>query len=225
MLDRRKFLTHIPAAATFGIIASAMHPNIAAATQEQTSIGAIETLMRGHGLLSRAMIIYSVIKGRIINKQETDPSLVTETASVFHNYLESFHEMAEEKYIFAPLEKNNLCFGAIQELKIQHGTGYELTNRITVLAKNGKMNSELVENFDYFDKMYRHHTAYEDTVIFPSFEALEKRSELAELATDLDLEEKKILGHHGFNDFLKQIASVEKKLGVYDLSTSTPKLS
>ncbi len=226
MLDRRKFLSYVPAAATtFGIIAGITHTSNALAAQEPLGISAIETLMRGHGLLSRAMIIYGVIKDRIVKGQETDPSLVLATASVFHDYLEGFHEMAEEKYIFAPMEKNNVCFAAIQELKIQHGTGYELTQRITNLGKKGKMNSELAKYFNDFKNMYRHHTAYEDTVIFPAFEAMEKRNELAELVADFDLEEKRVLGHHGFDDFLKQIANIEMKLGIYDLSTSTPKLS
>jgi len=225
MLDRRSFLSYIPAAATtFGAMVGMAPASDATASQGQQGISAIETLMRGHGLLSRAMIIYGVIKDRIVKGEETDPSLILNTASVFHNYLEGFHEMAEEKYIFGPMEKNNVCFAAIQELKIQHGAGYELTQRITNMANEGKINSNLAAYFDDFKKMYRHHTAYEDTVVFPAFEAMEKRNDLAELAAGFDLDEKRVLGHHGFDDFLKQIANVEIKLGIYDLYTSTPKL-
>lgn len=224
MLDRRRFLSYIPiAATTFGIMAG-IAPRSDAATQAVQGVSAIETLMRGHGLLLRAMIICDVIKDRIVKGQETEPSLILDTASVFHNYLEGFHEMAEEKYIFAPMEKNNVSFAAIQELKVQHGSGFELMHRITNLAKAGKLNSELAGYFTDFNNMYRHHAAYEDTVVFPAFETMDKHADLAELSATFDAEEKKVLGHHGFDDFLNQIAHVEKKLGIYELSSSTPKL-
>ena len=45
--------------------------------------------------------------------------------------------MVEEKYIFAPMENKKVGFAAIQELKVQHGSGFELTHRIANLAKAG----------------------------------------------------------------------------------------
>jgi hemerythrin-like domain-containing protein len=225
MLDRRSFLSYIPVAAgTLGVMAGIVPLRAEAAKQEPKGIGAIETLMRGHGLLLRAMIVLDVIKDRILKDKETEPSLIIDIATVFRNYLEDFHEMAEEKYIFAPLEKSNICFSSIQELKVQHGTGYELMHRTTDLAKSGKINAELAGYLDDFNKMYRHHAAFEDTVLFPSFEGLEKRADLVELASTFEEEEKRVLGHRGFDDFLNQIAKVEKKLGIFELSSSTPKL-
>jgi hemerythrin-like domain-containing protein len=224
MFDRRKFLTFVPiAAATFGVMAGLAPQSSAAKTQDQ-GVGAIETLMRGHGLLWRAIIVYDVIRDRILKGQETEPSLILDTASVIRTYLEDFHEKAEEKYIFAPLEKDSAQFAAIQELKVQHGTGYELTRRISNLSKTGKMNAELAGYLDDFQRMYRHHAAYEDTVIFPAFDVMEKRSDMAELAATFGVEEKKVLGHNGFDVFLNQIAHIEKQLGIYELATSTPKL-
>jgi hypothetical protein len=107
---------------------------------------------------------------------------------------------------------------------MQHGTGYELINRITALAQAGKVNTELAGLLDGFSRMYRYHAAWEDTVIFPNFDAMERRNELAELASTLDSEEKKILGNVGFETFVNNIASVEKQLGVYDPSNWTAKL-
>jgi hemerythrin-like domain-containing protein len=224
MLDRRRFLSYIPiAATTFGVMAGLAPGSKAAKTKDQ-GVGAIETLMRGHGLLLRAMIIYGVVRDRIGKGEETEPSFIFDTSATIHNYLEGFHEMAEEKYIFAPLEKDKAQFSAIQELKVQHGTGYELTSRISSLSKAGKLKTELAGYLDDFVKMYSHHAAYEDTVIFPAFDALKQPTELAELVVTFDAEEKRVLGNHGFDDFLNQIASVEKKLGIYELSSSTPKL-
>ena len=197
MLDRRRFLSYIPIAATsFGIMAG-LSPQVQAATTQEHGVGAIKTLMRGHGLLLRALIVYDVIKDRIVKGQEAEPSLILDTVSVFHNYLEGFHEMAEEKYIFAPMENNKVDFAAIQELKVQHGSGFELTHRITNLAKAGTLKAEMAGYLDDFIKMYRHHAAYEDTIIFPAFEAMDKRENLVELAETFASEEKKVLGHRG----------------------------
>jgi hypothetical protein len=86
------------------------------------------------------------------------------------------------------------------------------------------MNAELAGYIDQFQKMYRHHSAYEDTVIFPAFDLMEKRSDLEELTATFGDEEKKVLGRNGYDVFLNQIAHVEKQLGIYELSSSTPKL-
>ena len=72
--------------------------------------------------------------------------------------------------------------------------------------------------------MYRHHAAWEDTVIFPAFDIMTKRSELSELAATFEIEEKKILGPTGFDSFVNDLADVEKHLGIYDLSSWTAKL-
>ena len=223
MIDRREFLRYVPATTAVGLFDLASKVSGAEAVGS-AGLNAIESLMRGHGLLMRAVIIYDVSKDRIFKGQTVDPSLILKTASVFHDYLEEFHEKMEEKYIFASLEKERLHFASIQELKIQHGTGYELTSRITSLTKNGKQASELGTLLDDFVKMYRHHAAWEDTVIFPAFDFMEKKSDLSELSATFDLEENKILGHSGFRSFLNQIADVEKQLGIYELSTSTPRL-
>ena len=72
--------------------------------------------------------------------------------------------------------------------------------------------------------MYRYHASWEDTVIFPAFDEMERKSELAELAATFELEEKNILGNTGFESFVKDIAGVEKQLAIYDPSAWTAKL-
>lgn len=223
MFDRRKFLSYIPAA-TFAFASVISGAEADAATQHSPSVGAIETLMRGHGILMRAVIIYDVVRERISKHQETEPALILKTTAVIHTYLHDFHEKMEESYIFKPMEKAHIEFASIQELKIQHGTGYELITRITNLAKSGKIGADLSGDLDSFTRMYRYHAAWEDTVVFPAFDAMERRSELAELAVTFESEEKTILGHAGFETFVNDIAGVEKQLGIYDPSRWTAKL-
>jgi hemerythrin-like domain-containing protein len=225
MLDRRKFISFIPASiAGFGLFAGLM-PGQGLAAAKQAQVGAIETLTRGHGLLLRATLIYEVAGNRTAKGEKIDPSLVQTTAQVIRRYLHDFHEMMEEKYIFAPLELSKICFSSIQELKVQHGTSYELTQRILKLTAAGKLNTEVVGYMTDYTKMYTHHTAWEDTVIFPAFDSLEKKRDIDELAATFSAEERKILGNDGFDSFLGQIAEVEKQLNIFELSTSTAKIS
>lgn len=223
MIDRRRFLSHVPAAAVLGVTLG-NNALANAAAKDSSGVGAIETLMRGHGLMLRTLIIYDVLRDRITRGQTVEPSSIIKTAEVIHGYLEEFHEKAEEKYIFASMERAKLCFDSIQELKIQHGTGYELNRRITSLCRDGKLGPELCGYLGDFVAMYRHHAAWEDTVVFPAFDELEGSKNLADLSSTIAAEEKQILGRSGFQSFLNQIADVEKQLGIFELSSSTPKL-
>lgn len=222
MIDRRKFLSYVPTAAALGGVLVAGSAN--ASGKDSISIGAIETLSRGHGLLGRAMIIYDVIRERLGKGHSIEPESILKTADVFHSYLEEFHEKTEEKYVFASMEKAKLCFDSIQELKVQHGTGFELNKRISSLAKDGKLGPELAGYLGDFNSMYRHHMAWEDTVIFPAFDDLEGSKNITSLAAEVAADEKKILGGSGFESFVKQLADVEKRLGIFELSGSTAKL-
>ncbi|MBX9685684.1 MAG: hemerythrin domain-containing protein [Candidatus Obscuribacterales bacterium] len=209
-----------------GFYTNRCHPPTGTTRAEETyqGVGAIETIMRGHGLLLRTIIIYDLIGERLAKGEKTDPALVLKTTEVIHTYLQNFHENMEERYIFKPMEDANSNAASIQELKIQHGTAYELTRRITDLAKAGKLNSELQGYLGSFGKMYRYHSAWEDTVIFPAFDGLMSKKDLADLGGVLQQEEKKILGTSGFASFVKDIAAVERQLGIYDPSKWTAKL-
>lgn len=224
MFGRRRFLSqYLPAATVaFGTIISTT--GTTRAEEAYQGVGAIETIMRGHGLLLRTIIIYDLIGERLAKGEKADPSLILKTTEVIHTYLQNFHENMEERYIFKPMEDANSNTASIQELKIQHGTAYELTRRVTDLAKTGKLNSELQGYLVAFGKMYRYHSAWEDTVIFPAFDLLMSRKDLADLGRVLEQEEKKILGTSGFESFVKDIAAVERQLGIYEPSKWTAKL-
>lgn len=224
MFDRRQFLSQYLPAATVAFGTLVNSGSAIRAAEGYHGIGAIETIMRGHGLLLRAIIIYDLIGEQLVKGEKADPVLVLKTTGVIHTYLQGFHENMEERYIFKPMEEANNNVGSIQELKIQHGTAYELTQRITGLAKAGKLNSELQGYLGAFGKMYRYHSAWEDTIIFPAFDALLSQKDLADLGGIFVQEENKILGTTGFESFVKDIASVEKQLSIYDPSKWTAKL-
>jgi hemerythrin-like domain-containing protein len=223
MLDRRKFMAFIPASiAAFGISELAAPPQ---ARADGKHVGAIESLTRGHGLLIRSLRIYDTAVARSGKGEAVDPVLVKTTADLVLHYFHDYHEPMEEKYIFGPLELHKKCFSSIQVLKMQHGTSYELNQRISKLAGSGKLTPEALGYMSGFSKMYTHHSSWEDTVIFPAFDAEEKRSDIDSLAETFANEERKILGSDAFESFLGKIADVEKQLNIYDLAASTANLS
>ncbi len=224
MIDRREFLAYVPTVLTLPIFSIVSTTNPAQAAQSSATLSPIENLMRAHGILDRAMLIYDDIRQRIGNDEKVDPALLIKVTTTIHDYFADYHEKMEEKYIFAQMEKANQQFSSIQQLKEQHGIGWELTERIRNLARANKLTPEAIGYLQVYVKMFRHHAAWEDTVVFPQFRSLVDAKELAELGHIFESEETKQFGPGGFQSIVDVLADVERHLGIYDLASSTPKL-
>ena len=74
-----------------------------------------------------------------------------------------------------------------------------------------------------FLRMYRPHEAREDTVLFPAFRSIVSAHEYDALGEDFEKKEDELFGDEGFFRVVDQVAELEKKLGIYDLSQFTPK--
>ena len=71
--------------------------------------------------------------------------------------------------------------------------------------------------------MYRPHEAREDTVLFPAFRSIVSKNEYDSLGDEFEKKEDELFGEEGFFKVVDQVAGLEKKLGIYDLSKFTPK--
>jgi hemerythrin-like domain-containing protein len=71
--------------------------------------------------------------------------------------------------------------------------------------------------------MYRPHEAREDTVLFPAFHGIVSKNEYDSLGEEFEKKEDELFGEEGFFKVLDQVAALEKKLGIYDLSRFTPR--
>ena len=69
--------------------------------------------------------------------------------------------------------------------------------------------------------MYRPHAAREDTVLFPAFRAVIGRSGYAELGEQFEDKEHELLGEHGFEGTVAEVAQLEAALGIADLAKFT----
>jgi hypothetical protein len=70
--------------------------------------------------------------------------------------------------------------------------------------------------------MYRPHEAREDTVLFPALHQILKPMEYDALGDEFEDKERELFGSDGFEKVVDEIAGLEKKLGIYELSAFTP---
>src|ERR1044071_4242707 len=90
---RRRLLLAVPG----GIGLMAVGDIAFAAQDKEKEVGAVEDLMREHGVLRRCLIVYSETAARLRNGDRIDPQAVQHTAELFRRFGEGYHEMQLEE--------------------------------------------------------------------------------------------------------------------------------
>lgn len=222
--DRRAILA-MSLAAT-GLIA-AHSPAIAAGKAEEKEVGAVEDLMREHGVLRRALLIYSETAIKLRGNTAVDPKPIQMTAQLFRGFGEDYHEKKlEEAHIFPAVAKaGGPAAGLVDTLKQQHDRGREITDYILAVSGKGAIGAgdaePLAHAFETFVLMYRNHVAREDTVVFPAWKAALSARQLHEIGDKFEDIEHQQFGHDGFEDAVQQMAQIEQALGLGDLAQFT----
>lgn len=188
---------------------------------------AVEDLMREHGVLRRALLVYSEASARIVGaKQDVPLDALGRAAALFRTFGEDYHERAlEEQHVFVPLIKAGGTHGALAKtLTSQHQRGREITDYVTAVAKKGRgaADATFANTLVSFVRMYQHHAAIEDTIIFPAWKRAISAAQYDELSDQFEDLEHKMFGEDGFEDALTRIASIEQAFGLTDLAALTP---
>lgn len=193
----------------------------------QKEVGAVEDLMREHGVLRRCLIVYSETAGRLRAGDHLDPKPIGQTAELFRRFGEGYHEMVlEEMHIFPTVKQSGGPAAAlVDELKTQHERGREITEYILQTVGKGGIGTgdaePLAHAFETFVRMYRAHAAREDTIVFPAWNEALSQPQLHEMGAKFETIERQMFGHDGFEDAVTQIAAVERNLGLADLAKFT----
>ena len=191
-----------------------------------TEVTATEDLMREHGVLRRCLLVYqeSVTKLRS-NAAAVPPDALQKTATLFRTFGEEYHEKKlEETNIFPAVQKAGGLAGAyIAVLNAQHQRGREITDYIISATNSGKIGNaqEFARALETFARMYEHHAAVEDTIIFPAWKQTMTKDELDKISDDFEEIEHQQFGKDGYEDAVKQIADIEASLGLADLGQYT----
>jgi hemerythrin-like domain-containing protein len=232
---RRRFLIRTGAVGV-GLLLTASHTNVAFAAEkhakqkkgEENEVGAIEDLMREHGVLRRALLVYieSVPKLRA-NPANLDAGAIARTTKLFRSFGEDYHERKlEEAHIFPAVRKAGGPAAAyVDVLVAQHNRGREITEYILAVTEKGAIGTgdaePLARVFETFVLMYQNHAAREDTIVFPAWKDALSERQLREMGDRFEDIERQTFGKDGFEDAVKQIAQIEQTLGFADLAQFT----
>ncbi len=194
-------------------------------------VGAVEDLMREHGVLRRALLAYRNMAAKLrANPANFDPELLGRTATLFRTFGEDYHEKKlEEEHIFPLLRQAGGPAAAyVDTLVAQHRRGREITDYFLGTARKGAIGSGEVETLAYFldglDLMYAHHAAREDTVVFPAWKNILSARQLEDLSELFEEIERRQFGKDGFEEAVSRMARVEDALGIANISQFTPPL-
>ncbi len=200
----------------------------AAAASKEPEVTATEDLMREHGVLRRALLVYTETIPRIRgNAASLDAGALYRTGILFRDFGENYHEkMLEEAHIFPIVHKAGGEPAKLTEILLaQHARGREITSYLLAVTKSGKIasgNAEpLARSLDAFVLMYRNHAAREDTIVFPAWKTHFTNQQLDELSDQFEEIEHKMFGKDGFDDAVAKIGAIETTLGFTDLSQFT----
>ena len=191
-------------------------------------VTATEDLMREHGVLRRALLVYAETVPKLrADASSVSPDALQKTAKLFHAFGEDYHEKKlEEAYIFPAVKKGGGAAATLPDILItQHNRGREITEyilSITSGAKLGVVNGEsLAQALIGFVRMYEHHAALEDTIVFPAWKTTLNEEQLDEMGDKFEEIEQQQFGKDGYEDAVKQIGDIEGALGLSDLSKFT----
>ena len=226
-LPRRSFL------ATSAALITTTPILVLAKPEEQLNpdegVTAPEDLMKEHGVLNRCLLIYEEGMRRLQKSgDDISPEVFNHTAQLIRKFVEVYHEQNEEKFIFPEFERAKKLVDLVETLKTQHRAGRDVTAQILNFSQSDKFRSKdnrdkLLRACAAFIRMYRPHEAREDTVLFPALRTILKPKQVEELGDRMEEDEKKVLGDEGFEKSVDQVATIEKQLGIYELTEFTPK--
>lgn len=191
-------------------------------------VTATEDLMREHGILRRALLVYreSAIRLRQ-DATSVPPDALEKAANLFRVFGEDYHEKKLEEVFIFPVVKKSPGGAAsyVDVLLAQHARGREITDYVLsitqadVIAKNNV--EPLAKALESFVRMYEHHAAIEDTLIFPAWKSATGEAELDELAAKFEEIETEQFGGDGFDAALSRMEEIESSLGLANLEMFT----
>ena len=198
------------------LLPAARLPAAPKAKKEEEEVAPGEDLMREHGVLNRALLVYEAWLAR----DGAPAQVLSGTADLIRRFIEAYHEKTEEEEVFPRFEKAKKLVELTRVLRAQHEAGRRLTAQI-LDGKGDRANVEAP--IRAFIRMYRPHEAREDTVLFPAFQKLVGHAEYDRLGQKFEEREHKMFGEDGFENAVRQVAQLEDALGIGDLAQFTPR--
>ena len=183
--------------------------------------------MREHGVLRRAPLVHAEAAARLRRDPgAVPPSALQATAQLFRAFGEEYHERKlEEPFIFPAVKQaGGPAAGYPDVLLTQHQRGREITDYILAVTRGAKIGAgagALAAALESFARMYQHHAAREDTIVFPDWKETLAGQQFDELSEKFEEIEHEQFGADGFEAAVRQIGDIEAGLGLADLAQFT----
>lgn len=88
---------------------------------------AAEDLMREHGVLNRLMLVYEAALSPPASGLEIIHEVLHGTASLIRSFIEDYHGLLEEKFLFPEFDRQRTLTTLVKTLRDQHRLGRALT--------------------------------------------------------------------------------------------------
>jgi len=115
---RRSMVLGVP-----GVLAAKQRVREVRKEKEEEEVSPAEDLMREHGVLKRALLVYGECASRLESGKEFPPAAVTGTANLIRKFIEDYHEKLEEEYLFPRLRRAGQLVDLVVVLEAQHKAG------------------------------------------------------------------------------------------------------
>jgi hemerythrin-like domain-containing protein len=229
---RRRFVNAVGTVGA-GLMLVGTNPQIVRADErdgdgKEKEVGAVEDLMREHGVIRRAILVYREAAVKLRAKpSDVDPDILRRTALLFRNFGEDYHEKKlEETHIFPTIKKaGGPAVAYVDILVAQHQRGREITDYVLAVTAKGAIGTgdaePLARALDSVELMYEHHAAREDTIVFPAWKDALSAHQLGEMGEKFEEIEHQQFGKDGFEDAVTQIGRIEQALGLADIARFT----
>jgi hemerythrin-like domain-containing protein len=188
-----------------------------------------EDLMQEHGILRRIMLVYDETAQRLRQREEFPLQVLTVANDIVRRFMQDYHEMNEQFHLFNRFGNAGKLTELVAILYQQHLAGRKLLDKIKILStednlKNPSERLKIAEFLTTFNQTYRHHAAWEDTILFPAARSIISPQDFAAVGEIFAREEDKLFGSNGYEKIVGQVADLEKVLGIHDLRQFIPKL-
>jgi hemerythrin-like domain-containing protein len=191
-------------------------------------VSAVEDLMREHGVVRRVMIVYRETAPLLrATPASLDAGARGDAAGLVRAFIEDYHEARlEEQHVFPAVRKlGGEAAALVDTLLVQHKRGREITDFIRGKCISGRIATgdaePLARALESFARMYDAHAAYEDTIVFQAWKQSMSAHQLDEAGEQFEEIEHETFKGDGFDIAIKQIAGIERRLGLHELARFT----
>jgi hemerythrin-like domain-containing protein len=196
--------------------------------KDEGDVSAVEDLMREHGVIRRALVVYRESAILLRSKPTAvAPDTLQNTAKLLRSFGEDYHEkLLEEAHIFPAVKKaGGAAASEIDTLIAQHQRGREITDyvlAVTAKAIGAASAEPLAKTLEAFTRMYEEHASREDTIVFQAWKKALSPKELDEMGEKFEDIEHQTFGKDGFDDAVDQIAGIERAMGLDPAALTAP---